>query len=277
MTTSTGAYISGWPGHELPRLTESQVNLTTLTQPPAGRRPAIIPPLVAREKARTIPVEGVDWVPRDVADDGRLINYVPVNRARWARFTRPGSYLATNALNSCIAVGAAFRQANDALHAFLGHYDPEHVREIGPSGRLRISELLTRFAGSQATKAVIAYPISQDLPQILEESYHPSDFPVGAIVEDALRLPAGSDVLLVPYQTSLEDCNSIVEGMYSRTFGHTMHVGLSPTDLMQFGWNGERIAVGDPEIFDKSREGTARAVAAGVVEKLEFDMRLYSE
>lgn len=267
----TAEYALGWPGHEaqLEQWGDAPVSVVTLLNPPDKRSPEIFTRQIAKAAPAVRP-EGVDWEPKDLTGN-QVIAYVPMNSSGYAHFgaNDPASYVATGNLNNCTAVAAAYSEGR-GLTAFLAHYDAEAIREVDDEGRQRIGMLLGRFAGRRAVDVVIAYPESVGMPRLKGEGYDSPHHSTEALVESTRALPAGSNVVLLPYKSSQEGIdNPLLWQMLGRTHGYTLHVGQG-TASTQFGWNGERIKFGsaqEPNILK------ARQHNAALIGQLEADIQ----
>lgn len=237
------------------------VTMAVLLDPPARELPNSGMTSIIAIRAKSNPGSMIpDWEPKDVTDSGENVNYVPMNSCAYAGFDSPG-YLGTGKLNGCTTVAAGYREGQDTVQAFLEHYDAESAREVGKSGRLKISELLAGFVGQQAVSVAIAYSRVHNPLLTNGYPYDPEDFPIDAAVEQCQELPSGSSVLLIPYETSSDFKDPKV--------GHMLYLGLGGSYQMDFGWNGHRLEVGKREEFDDRRRAAARATMSGLLESPE--------
>jgi hypothetical protein len=171
-----------------------------------------------------------DWGIRVTDHSFRFRNeYVRPNSAAHSRFS-VGGFLSTAKLNGCIALAAAYRDEQDGIRTFLGHYDAEYARQTDGNGKLRLFNMFRDFAGPNAVRAALAYAAVQETQP--GRPYEPEDYPIDALARDFRELPSGSKTLLVPYQTGFE------------TMGNRLYVGGSN---IRFGWNGHAIEVGERE------------------------------
>lgn len=230
-----------------------EVSIATLVNPPDRKRlSAGIAYSIEINAGRTPPVSETSWQPREVSDTDGGVIYVPMNSCAEEKFRSAGHYLVTGNLNGCTALVAAYRDEQDTVHTFLGHYDWENVSRVGDDKKLKLSGLLSDFAGEHPVEVAVAYSRKHnDFPPDWAH-YDPDYFPVAAIMDGCKELPDGSSALFIPYETK-----SIKEP----TIGHTLHVARSPSDVIQFGWNGHKVTPGKGEKFDERRKIVAQVVA----------------
>jgi hypothetical protein len=176
--------------------------------------------------------------------------YVPMNSASRARFEGPG-YLGTAHLNACTAVAACYRDDRKDVNAFLSHYDPENMRFTDEDGNMMISRQLAEFAGDRPVRVAFAFSKVHNPAPAPWETLHPEEHPIDVLLQDFAKLPAGSSVLLVPYETSTDFANP--------TTGHVLYVGCSGSGGVHFGWNDHTLQIGAPEEFSAERLRAARA------------------
>ena len=230
---------------------ENDITMATLLHPQNRTLPErMMTYLIARRSEKTPRTYITNWEPRDLTSEQDAIRYVPMNDCGFARLDQPG-FLATDHLNGCTVVAAAYRDEQDAVHAFLEHYDLETLRSnFDDNEQLTARNLLAGFAGDKPVRVAIAYSKAHNLAYTNRRMYEPYLYPLVSLIDGCRELASGSSVLLVPYETSTTNP------------GHMLYVGRGGADTIEFGWNDQRIDVGAPEPFDERRRSIARAAAA---------------
>lgn len=239
----------GRPGGNIPyeASVENDITLATLVHPQGRSWPErMMPYLIARRSEKTPRTFTTNWEPRDLTGEQDEIRYIPMNDCGYAKLEGPG-FLTTDHLNGCTVVAAAYRDEQDSVQAFLEHYDLETLRSnFDDNEQLTARNLLAGFAGDNPVKVAIAYSKAHNLAYTNRRTYEPFNYPLVSLIDGCRELPSGSSVLLIPYETSPTNP------------GHMLYVGRGGADTIYFGWNDDKIDVGEPEPFDETRRSIAR-------------------
>jgi hypothetical protein len=263
MTQSDKLIPDGAGSHSAEFDNSNGVIIEVLENPPEMEWPESPMVFLVRAASRSSKRTGeIEWEPRDLTDETEKIRYVRMNSCARAEFALPG-YLATSNLNGCTAVAACFRNPDGNISAFLEHYTSETVRELDEDGELKAANLLGEFVGEEPVKVIVAYTKSANPPREARQTYTPDEFPLEAIINQCKKLPRGSHVLLIPYDTSDDMPDDVGQPMP----GSVLVVGFAASGRMDFQWNGQRVEVGKPEEANAKSILAARALTEALEEE----------
>jgi hypothetical protein len=250
-------------GSKLP-VVHIEIGVATSSIVHAPERGRYIGPLenIARLRARRNPGNVVpDWDINHNPEGRNGIKFVRMNSAADDEFYEPGILL-TGKVNGCTVVMAAYRDSGNLVHAYMGHYDDNAIRETDDTGQLKISGQLRKFAGDHPIKVAIAYSKEHHEPPRIEQ-YEPEEYPIAGLLDDCQDLAPASDVITIPYMVN-RDLDTMANG-------HTGAVGQSNLDSMYFSWNDHKVEIGQTEEFTEARRLAAKAAVAGYQEQYEHE------